>query len=100
MRSALVATAALLTALSATGCIPGSAAAGAEYDGSVEGVARLRASTEFNCAAEHVQLRYLTQDSVQVKACGASATYTCPPTSRGRYGVAVHSCIREVSVTP
>jgi hypothetical protein len=64
--------------------------------------ARTRATHEFSCTADRVQVKTrfdLTADTVEVQACGAHAIYTCPPVAESSHNrwapAAARTCIEE-----
>jgi hypothetical protein len=61
----------------------------------VEDSAKIRAANEFRCPPDQVVLvprQDLSEDTVDVYACGYRARYTCPPR---RNQSVPRSCIRE-----
>jgi len=63
-------TSASLLAFTITGCLFGQGAAPKD-------VVRTRASREFSCPPEKVQIEELGGTSYRASACGTTATYTC-----------------------
>ena len=60
----------MVSALALGGCLFGQGAP-------PEDVVRTRASREFSCAQEKVQIEPLGGNSFRARACGSTATYSC-----------------------